>query len=118
MSVDTLLAMTGPCQQRPTCWRSEMARSDSIPPVAYSTNFQMGDVTGVRLGLFGSTPASPLPSSTGDRRGPARAGPLFLEERKVGGRAPALDHDQQGFWERNGYHNHGDPWLEQRYDGD
>ncbi len=26
-----------------------------------------------------------------------------------------LDHDQLGFWERNGYHAHGDPWKEQRY---
>jgi DMSO/TMAO reductase YedYZ molybdopterin-dependent catalytic subunit len=29
-----------------------------------------------------------------------------------------LDHDQPGFWEQNGYHNVGDPWLEQRYWGD
>jgi DMSO/TMAO reductase YedYZ molybdopterin-dependent catalytic subunit len=29
-----------------------------------------------------------------------------------------LDHDQQGFWERNGYHDLGDPWREQRYQGD
>ena len=29
-----------------------------------------------------------------------------------------LENDQQGFWERNGYHDHGDPWLEQRYQGD
>ena len=28
------------------------------------------------------------------------------------------DHDEQGFWERNGYHDRGDPWLEQRYQGD
>ena len=26
--------------------------------------------------------------------------------------------DQPGFWERNGYHNYGDPWKEQRYAGD
>ncbi len=26
-----------------------------------------------------------------------------------------LDHDQPGFWERNGYHAYGDPWKEQRY---
>ena len=25
------------------------------------------------------------------------------------------DSDAPGFWERNGYHNYGDPWLEQRY---
>ncbi len=27
-----------------------------------------------------------------------------------------LDHDQPGFWERYGYHNDADPWLEQRVD--
>ncbi len=26
-----------------------------------------------------------------------------------------LDRDQAGFWERNGYHMHGDPWQEERY---
>ncbi len=26
-----------------------------------------------------------------------------------------LDHDQAGFWERNGYHSNGDPWTEERY---
>ena len=41
------------------------------------------------------------------------------------GRAPSgwpglrlLDHDEPGFWERNGYHDRGDPWQEQRYQGD
>jgi len=27
-------------------------------------------------------------------------------------------HDIPGFWEGLGYHNHADPWLEQRYWGD
>jgi len=26
-----------------------------------------------------------------------------------------LDHDELGFWERNGYHAYGDPFREQRY---
>ncbi|MFC2021548.1 sulfite oxidase-like oxidoreductase [Chloroflexota bacterium] len=26
--------------------------------------------------------------------------------------------DEPGFWESNGYHNRGDPWMEQRYTGD
>jgi DMSO/TMAO reductase YedYZ molybdopterin-dependent catalytic subunit len=26
--------------------------------------------------------------------------------------------DKPGFWERNGYHMYGDPFLEQRYWGD
>jgi DMSO/TMAO reductase YedYZ molybdopterin-dependent catalytic subunit len=25
-----------------------------------------------------------------------------------------MDHDEAGFWERNGYHNDGDPWREER----
>jgi DMSO/TMAO reductase YedYZ molybdopterin-dependent catalytic subunit len=29
-----------------------------------------------------------------------------------------LDRDQHGFWERYGYHDYGDPWREQRYQGD
>ena len=28
------------------------------------------------------------------------------------------DIDKPGFWERNGYHNRGDPWAEERYWGD
>ena len=28
-----------------------------------------------------------------------------------------MDDDQPGFWERNGYHMYGDPWLEQRHGG-
>ena len=30
-------------------------------------------------------------------------------------RLEVLDHDEPGFWERNGYHNEGDPWREQRH---
>ena len=29
-----------------------------------------------------------------------------------------LDHDEPGFWERNGYHMNGDPFREQRFWGD
>ena len=29
-----------------------------------------------------------------------------------------LADDRPGFWERNGYHNYGDPWREQRFWGD
>jgi DMSO/TMAO reductase YedYZ molybdopterin-dependent catalytic subunit len=29
-----------------------------------------------------------------------------------------LDHDEPGFWERNGYHNDGDPWTEERTHAD
>jgi DMSO/TMAO reductase YedYZ molybdopterin-dependent catalytic subunit len=29
-----------------------------------------------------------------------------------------MESDEPGFWEVNGYHTYGDPWQEQRYDGD
>ncbi len=29
-----------------------------------------------------------------------------------------VEQDQPGFWESFGYHNRGDPWLEERYSGD
>ncbi len=29
-----------------------------------------------------------------------------------------VEHDRRGFWESFGYHNHGDPWKEERYSGD
>ena len=29
-----------------------------------------------------------------------------------------LIQDEPGFWEQLGYHDYGDPWREQRYQGD
>ena len=29
-----------------------------------------------------------------------------------------VERDEPGFWESLGYHNHGDPWKEERYSGD
>jgi DMSO/TMAO reductase YedYZ molybdopterin-dependent catalytic subunit len=29
-----------------------------------------------------------------------------------------MDQDTPGFWEQLGYHDYGDPWREQRYQGD
>jgi len=26
-----------------------------------------------------------------------------------------MDRDRAGYWEKNGYHMHGDPWREERY---
>lgn len=50
--------------------------------------------------------------------GPARAiVPLLYawKSAKWIGGIEFVDRDKPGFWERNGYHNHGDPWKEQRY---
>jgi DMSO/TMAO reductase YedYZ molybdopterin-dependent catalytic subunit len=29
-----------------------------------------------------------------------------------------MTHDKRGFWEELGYNDYGDPWREQRYQGD
>ena len=60
----------------------------------------------------------PLPAEHG---GPVRLlvpHLYFWKSAKWVTRLTLLEHDEQGFWERNGYHDRGDPWLEQRYQGD
>ena len=39
----------------------------------------------------------------------------FWKSAKWVTRLEFLDRDQAGFWEGYGYHNHGDPWREERY---
>jgi DMSO/TMAO reductase YedYZ molybdopterin-dependent catalytic subunit len=39
----------------------------------------------------------------------------FWKSAKWVRRFELLDRDRAGFWEGFGYHNHGDPWLEERY---
>jgi DMSO/TMAO reductase YedYZ molybdopterin-dependent catalytic subunit len=39
----------------------------------------------------------------------------FWKSAKWLNRIEFVDRDKPGFWERNGYHNYGDPWQEQRY---
>ncbi|MEZ5341427.1 MAG: hypothetical protein R2706_08260 [Acidimicrobiales bacterium] len=41
-----------------------------------------------------------------------------MEECKWFGHITLSDDEEPGFWEVNGYHNYGDPWLEQRYRAD
>jgi DMSO/TMAO reductase YedYZ molybdopterin-dependent catalytic subunit len=62
----------------------------------------------------------------GDGLAPEHGGParllvphLYLwKSAKWVNRIELLDVDQPGFWESLGYHEYGDPWLEQRYLGD
>jgi DMSO/TMAO reductase YedYZ molybdopterin-dependent catalytic subunit len=57
---------------------------------------------------------------------PAHGGPArllvphlyFWKSAKWVRRLRFMEMDERGFWESLGYHNHGDPWKEQRYDGD
>ena len=57
---------------------------------------------------------------------PAHGGPArllvphlyFWKSAKWVRRLRFMEEDERGFWESSGYHNYGDPWKEQRYDGD
>jgi len=55
---------------------------------------------------------------TGDHGGPARlvVPQLYAwKSAKWLGGIELMSEDRPGFWERNGYHNYGDPWKEQRF---
>src|SRR5437867_8146067 len=40
---------------------------------------------------------------------------FFWKSAKWVRRLESLSRDRPGFWEGYGYHNHGDPWKEERY---
>ena len=42
----------------------------------------------------------------------------FWKSAKWISRITLMKRDQPGFWEQNGYHDRGDPWKQQRYQGD
>jgi DMSO/TMAO reductase YedYZ molybdopterin-dependent catalytic subunit len=84
----------------------------------YTTNLPLSDVTGGRAWVVWDFDGQPLPVAHG---GPARLlvpHLYFWKSAKWISALRLLDHDEAGFWERNGYHDRGDPWLEQRYQGD
>jgi len=108
VSVDTLLGAVETEAAYLTAW------SDG----GYTTNLALEDVTGGRAWVayeFGGQPLEP------EHGGPARLlvpHLYFWKSAKwVRGLTLTVD-DEPGFWENYGYHNHGDPWLEQRYQGD
>jgi DMSO/TMAO reductase YedYZ molybdopterin-dependent catalytic subunit len=110
VSVDTLLAVARPL---PTA-AFVLARSHT----GYTTNLPLADVSGGRAWVAWEVDGEPLPR---DHGGPARLlvpHLYFWKSAKWVSGMTLLDHDEPGFWERNGYHDRGDPWLEQRYQGD
>jgi DMSO/TMAO reductase YedYZ molybdopterin-dependent catalytic subunit len=108
VSLDFLLAGVDTAAEYLTAW------SDG----GYTTNLALEDVTAGKAWVAYEYGDEPLGAEHG---GPARLlvpHLYFWKSAKwVRGLTFTVD-DEPGFWEGYGYHNHGDPWLEQRYQGD
>ena len=108
VSVDTLLAGVQTEAEYAVAW------SDG----GYTTNLPLEDLTGGKAWVAYHYDGAPLHPEHG---GPARLlvpHLYFWKSAKwVRGLRLTLE-DEPGFWEGYGYHNRGDPWLEQRYRGD
>jgi DMSO/TMAO reductase YedYZ molybdopterin-dependent catalytic subunit len=110
VSVDTLLVAASPT--------AEAAYVLAHSTTGYTTNLPLADVMGGRAWVVWEYDGRPLPIEHG---GPARLlvpHLYFWKSAKWVTRLELLAHDRPGFWEQNGYHDRGDPWLEQRYQGD
>jgi DMSO/TMAO reductase YedYZ molybdopterin-dependent catalytic subunit len=84
----------------------------------YTTNLPLAHIRDGQAWIVWTHEGKPLPREHG---GPVRLlvpHLYFWKSAKWVTKLTLLEHDQQGFWERNGYHDLGDPWLEQRYQGD
>jgi DMSO/TMAO reductase YedYZ molybdopterin-dependent catalytic subunit len=84
----------------------------------YTTNLALEDVTDGKAWVAYEFDGQPLESEHG---GPARLlvpHLYFWKSAKWVRGIRFTPDDEPGFWETYGYHNHGDPWLEQRYQGD
>ena len=84
----------------------------------YTTNLPLEEVTGGKAWIAQTYEGEPLSPEHG---GPARllVPHLYLWKSAKWVRGLRLTaEDEPGFWESLGYHNHGDPWREQRYWGD
>jgi DMSO/TMAO reductase YedYZ molybdopterin-dependent catalytic subunit len=110
VSVDTLLAAAKP--------RPEATHVMAVSHTGYTTNLPLDDVTGGKAWVSWHVDGRDLPTEHG---GPARLlvpHLYFWKSAKWVSGLRLMDHDERGFWERNGYHDRGDPWTEQRYHGD
>ena len=84
----------------------------------YTTNLPLADVMGGRSWIAIGHDNQPLAPEHG---GPARLlvpHLYFWKSAKWVRGIELMAGDSRGFWERNGYHDYGDPWREQRYWGD
>jgi DMSO/TMAO reductase YedYZ molybdopterin-dependent catalytic subunit len=84
----------------------------------YTTNLPLEEVTGGKAWIVDTYEGEPLEPEHG---GPARLlvpHLYFWKSAKWVRGLRLIDGDEPGFWESLGYHNHGDPWKEERYSGD
>ena len=84
----------------------------------YKTNLPLADLTGGRAWIVWEYEGAPLEPPHG---GPARLlvpHLYFWKSAKWVRALELLADDRPGYWEVNGYHDRGDPWREQRYQGD
>jgi DMSO/TMAO reductase YedYZ molybdopterin-dependent catalytic subunit len=84
----------------------------------YTTNMSLDEITGHKAWVVYEYDGQPLHPEHG---GPARllVPHLYLWKSAKWVRGMTLkNEDEPGFWESNGYNNHGDPWREERYWGD
>jgi DMSO/TMAO reductase YedYZ molybdopterin-dependent catalytic subunit len=105
VSVDTLLDAVETEADYLTAW------SDG----GYTTNLTVEDVSGGQAWVVHTFGGEPLEAEHG---GPARllVPHLYFWKSAKWLRGLTLTvEDEPGFWEAAGYHNHGDPWREQRY---
>jgi DMSO/TMAO reductase YedYZ molybdopterin-dependent catalytic subunit len=84
----------------------------------YTTNLPVEDVVDGKAWVAFTYDGEPIDPEHG---GPARLlvpHLYFWKSAKWVRGLQMLDENEPGFWETNGYHLRGDPWLEQRYWGD
>jgi DMSO/TMAO reductase YedYZ molybdopterin-dependent catalytic subunit len=84
----------------------------------YTTNLPLPDLRDGKAWIAYEYDGQPLRPEHG---GPARLLVPHLYFWKSAKWVTGLDlmtHDKRGFWEALGYHDYGDPWREQRYQGD
>ncbi len=84
----------------------------------YTTNLPIDDVTDGKAWIVYGYDGETLAAEHG---GPARLlvpHLYFWKSAKWVRHLELVSDDQPGFWEGLGYHNYGDPWQEQRYQGD
>ena len=84
----------------------------------YTTNLPVDDLMDGKSLVVSEYEGAPLDASHG---GPARLlvpHLYFWKSAKWVRGLRFMDDNDAGFWEVNGYHLYGDPWREQRYDGD